>query len=118
MRAIDNDGRQPSHPTDRYTLDHPSSNDFAGPSSRSDPETSGSDIESIASERNSDTAFDPGNESGIVDTDVELESVIPDDASQHPSSLEQVSSSYAFDLWPSLTVTPSPWYTTGYRLVC
>ncbi|KAH9168244.1 hypothetical protein EDB89DRAFT_1855714 [Lactarius sanguifluus] len=96
MRAIDDGGRRPSLPTNRYTLDRPGS-DSAGPSSRSNPETSGSDSEPIASGSTSDIDLDPGNESGVVDTDVELEGIAPDDASQHTFGLEQVRSSYTFD---------------------
>ncbi|KAI9437463.1 hypothetical protein H4582DRAFT_2077012 [Lactarius indigo] len=75
MRAIDDGGRRPSLPTNRYTVDRPGSDDSAGPSPRSNPETSGSDSEPIAS--------------GVVDTDVELEGIAPDDASQHTFGLEQ-----------------------------
>lgn len=97
MRAIDDGGRRPSLPTNRYTLDHPSSDDPAGPSSRSNPETSGSDSEPIASGSTSDVDFDPGNESGVVDTDVELEGIALDDASQHTFGLEQCADWYVVD---------------------
>ncbi len=92
MRAIDDGGRRPSLPTNRNTLDRPSSDDSAGPSPRSNPEASGSDSEPMVSGNTSDVEFDPGNESGIVDTDVELEGLAPDDASQHTFGLEQVRS--------------------------
>ena len=82
-RAIVDSGHQPSRPTNQFTPGHPGSDDFAGPSSRSDPGSSGSDTEPLASGSASDTESDPGNESGVVDTDIELESIAPDDASQH-----------------------------------
>ncbi|KAH9059004.1 hypothetical protein EDB87DRAFT_833794 [Lactarius vividus] len=91
IRAIDDGrgGRRPSLPTNRYTLDRPGSDDSAGPSSRPNQETSGSDSEPIASGSASDIDLDPGNESGVVDTDVELEGIAPDGASQHTFGLEQ-----------------------------
>jgi len=61
------------------------------------PEVSGSDSEPIASESTSDIDSDPGNESGVVDTDVELEGIAPEDASQHTFGLKKVRSSYAFN---------------------
>ena len=97
MRAIDDGGRRPSLPTNQYTSDRPSTDDAAGPSSRSNPETSGSDSEPLASGNTSDVDFDPGSESGVVDTDVELEGIAPDDSSQHTFGLDQVRSPYAFD---------------------
>lgn len=95
IRAIDDGGRRPSLPTNRYTLDRPCSDNLAGPSPRSNPETSGSDSDPIASGSTSDIDFDPGSESGVVDTDVELEGIVPDDASQRTFGLEQVRSCYA-----------------------
>ena len=89
MRAIDDGTRRPSLPTNRFTLDRPSSDDLPGPSSRSNPETSGSDSEPITSGGTSEIDFDLGNESVVVDTDVELEGLAPDDASQHTFGLDQ-----------------------------
>ena len=40
---------------------------------------------------------DPGSDSGVADTDVELECTTPDGTSQRAFGLEQVSSSYTFD---------------------
>jgi hypothetical protein len=92
-RTIVDSRRQTSRPTNQYDLGyHPGSGDFAvGSSSRSDLETFGSDSEP------SDIEFDPGSESGVVDTDIELEDIVPDNASQHTFGPEQVRSSYAFD---------------------
>ncbi|KAI9453771.1 hypothetical protein BJY52DRAFT_799038 [Lactarius psammicola] len=181
-RAIDDGGRRPSLPINRYTLGRPNADDFGGPLSRSNPETSGSDSEPIqkksthtmstsgsGSETPSRTPkytertelppklpvtdrfskrkkvatpsnqtqrrptpirnlanapkttgemmwnpqtlrwegndraggtpsiySDPGNESGVVDTDVELEDIAPEDASLYTLG-EPVRSSYAFD---------------------
>ena len=81
--AIVNSGHPPLRPTSQSTLGHTGYGDIAGPSSRSDPETSGSDTEHLASGSASDIESDLGNESGVVDTDIELESIAPDDASQH-----------------------------------
>ncbi|KAI0249596.1 hypothetical protein BJV78DRAFT_1155675 [Lactifluus subvellereus] len=96
MRAIDDGGRRPSLPTNLYTPDRPSADGLPGPSSRRHPEASGSDSDPIASGSASDADFDAGNESGIVDTDVELDA-IPDDASQNTFGLNQVRSPYSFD---------------------
>lgn len=98
MRAIDDGGRRPSLPTNRITPDRPTTDDLPGPSSLSNPEASGSDSEPLASGNTSDVEFDPGSESGVVDTDVELEGLASDDASLHTFGWEQVRSSYAFHL--------------------
>ena len=90
IRAIDDGRRRPSLPTNQITSDRPSTDDTPGPSSRSTPERSSSDSEAIASGNTSDVEFDPGNDSGVVDTDVELEGIAPDDASQRTFGLEQV----------------------------
>lgn len=73
MRATDVSERQASLPTNRITVGLPGSEAFAGPSFHSDPETSGSDAELLTSGTSSDTAFYHGNESCVIDTDVELE---------------------------------------------
>ncbi|KAI9457428.1 hypothetical protein F5148DRAFT_1151177 [Russula earlei] len=87
MRAIDDGGRRPSLPTNLFPPDA---------SSRPHPEASGSDSDPFASGNASDVEFDPGNESGIVDTDVELEGISLDDAQNLP--LDQVRRSpYPFD---------------------
>ena len=92
-RTIVDSRRQTLRPTNQYDLGHhPGSGDFAArSSSRSDLDTFGSDSEPP------DIEFDPGSESGVVDTDIELESIVPDDASQHTFGPEQVRSSHAFD---------------------
>ena len=108
IRAIDNGGRRPSLPTNLDTSDRPSTDGTAGPSSRSNPETSGSDSEPLASGNTSDIDFDPGSESGVVDTDVELEGIAPDDSSQHTFGLDQVRSSYAFDFVAKFDCAPPP----------
>ncbi|KAF8267673.1 hypothetical protein EI94DRAFT_1700844 [Lactarius quietus] len=97
IRAIDVGARRPSLPTNQYTSNHPTTDDLAGPSSRSNPETSGSDSEPIASGNTSDIEFDGGNDSGVVDTDVELESIAPDDASQRTFGLIQCADWYIVD---------------------
>jgi hypothetical protein len=58
---------------------------------------SGSDSDPIAPNSASDPEFDPGNESGIVDTDVELEGIAPDDMLQNTFGLNQVRPSYTSD---------------------
>jgi hypothetical protein len=99
MRAIDDGRRRSSLPTNWPTLNRPGSDhELAGPSTYSDLETSGSDNEPIASGTSSYIEFDPGKGPGVVDTDVELEGIIPDNASQHTfGGWEQVRSSYAFN---------------------
>jgi len=97
MRAIDDGGRRPSLPANIYIPDRPSTDSLSGPSSRRHPETSGSDSDPIAPSSASDPEFDPGNEFGIVDTDVELEGIAPDDMSQNTFGLDQVRSSYTPD---------------------
>jgi hypothetical protein len=99
MRAIDDGGRRPSLPTNLYTPDRPNAENLPGPSSRGRREASGSDSDPIASgsASDADAEFDTGNESGIVDTDVELEGIAPDDASQNTFGPDQVRSLYAFD---------------------
>ncbi|KAI0292696.1 hypothetical protein B0F90DRAFT_1822679 [Multifurca ochricompacta] len=97
MRAIDDGGRRPSLPTNRYIPDRSTAENLPGPSSRRFPEAPGSDSDPVTSGSASDAEIDPGNESGIVDTDVELEGIAPDDASQNTFGLDQVRSQYAFD---------------------
>ena len=83
-RAVDDNPRRSSLPTNWSTVNRLSSgHELAGPSTYSDLETSGSDNEPIASGPSSYIEFDPGNGPGVVDTDVELEGIIPDNASQH-----------------------------------
>jgi hypothetical protein len=90
-RATDESERQASRPTNRITVGLPGSEDFAGPSFRSDTETSGSDAESLTSGASSDTAFYPGNESCVIDTDVELECT-----SRHTFTRKEVRSPCSF----------------------
>ena len=98
MRAIDDGGRRPSLPTNLYIPDHPPSlGGTCDSSSHRDPDASGSDSDLIAPSSASDPDFDLGNDSGIVDTDVELEGIVPDDASQNTFGLDQVRSPYASD---------------------
>lgn len=104
MRAIDDGGRRPSLPTNIYTTDHHGANDLPSPSTSRSAEASGSDSDPIASGNASDADFDRGCESGIVDTDVELEGIAPDDTSQNTFGFEQVRFSYAIDPRPDLMV--------------
>ncbi len=97
MRAIDDGGRRPSLPTNLYIPDRPGMDSLPGPASRRYLEASGSDSDPIAPSSASDPEFDHGNESGIVDTDVELEGIAPDDASQNTFGLDQVRSLYTSD---------------------
>ena len=97
MRAIDDGGRRPSLPTNLYIPDRPSPDGPGGSSSHRLPDASGSDSDPIAPSSASDPEFDLGNESGIVDTDVELEGIVPDDASQNTFGLDQVRSPYTSD---------------------
>ena len=105
MRAIDDGGRRPSLPTNLYIPDRPS---LDGPSSHRLPDASGSDSDPIAPSSASDPEFDLGNESGIVDTDVELEGIVPDDASQNTFGLDQVRSPYTSDSGAESDVDASP----------
>jgi hypothetical protein len=95
MRAIDDGGRRPSLPTNIYTHDRRGDDNLPSTSSRRHAEASESDSDAITSGNVSDADFDRGSESGIVDTDVELEGG-PDDTSQNTFGFDQVSS-YAFD---------------------
>jgi hypothetical protein len=97
MRAIDDGGRRPSLPTNLYITDRPSTDSVPGPSSRRHPETSGSDSDPIAPSSASDPEFDPGNESGIVDTDVELEGIPPNYRPRNTFGVDQVRSPYTSD---------------------
>jgi hypothetical protein len=92
MRAIDDGGRRPSLPTNIYTPDRHGAEDRPSPSSGRDAEASGSDSDPIASGSASDADFDR-DESGIVDTDVELDSL---DHSQNTFGFDQVRS-FVFD---------------------
>lgn len=96
MRAIDDGGRRPSRPTNLYTSDRRST-DSTSDSSHRYPEASGDDSDAMASSYTFDADFGPGNESGIVDTDVELDGVLSDDASQHTFGLDHVRSPTASD---------------------
>jgi hypothetical protein len=99
MRAIDDGGRRPSLPTNLDTPDRPNAESLPGPSSRGRREASGSDSDPIASgsASDADAEFDTGNESGIVDTDVELEGIAPDDASQNTFGPDQCADWYIVD---------------------
>ena len=88
MRAADDSERQASFSTNRITAGFPDFENFAAPS---DPETSGSDADFSTSGTSSETAFDPGNESCVIDTDVELECT-----SRHIFTQEEVRSLYSF----------------------
>lgn len=92
MRAIDDGGRRPSLPTNLYIPDRPSADGPSGSSSHRYPDASGSDSDPIAPSSASDPDFDLGNESGIVDTDIEIEGIVPDDSSHHTFGLDQVCS--------------------------
>lgn len=108
MRAIDDGGRRPSLPTNLYIPDRPSSDGPSGSSSHHHPDASGSDSDPIAPSSASDPDFDLGNDSGIVDTDVELEGIVPDDASQNTFGLDQVRSPYTSDSGAESDVDASP----------
>ena len=97
MRAIDDGGRRPSLPTNIYTLDRHGADNLPSPSTCRSAEASGSESDPIASGNASDAEFDRGCESGIVDTDVELEGIGPDDTSQNTFGFDQVRFSCAFD---------------------
>ena len=97
MRAIDDGGRRPSLPTNIYTPDRRGDDNLPSTSSRRHAEAYGSDSDAITSGNASDADFDRACESGIVDTDVELEGMAPDDTSQNTFGFDQVSSLYAFD---------------------
>jgi hypothetical protein len=90
MRAIDDGGRRPSLPTNIYTPDRRGDDNLPS-SSRRHAEASGSDSDAITSGNASDADFDRGCESGIVDTDVELEGMAPDDTSQNTFGFDEVS---------------------------
>lgn len=94
MRAIDDGGRRPSLPTNIYTPDRRGDDNLPSTSSRRHAEASESDSDAITSGNASDADFDRG---GIVDTDVELEGMAPDDTSQNTFGFDQVSFFYAFD---------------------
>jgi hypothetical protein len=89
MRAIDDGGRRPSLPTNIYTVDRHDADNLPSPSTSRSAEASGSDSDPIASGNASDADFDRGCESGIVDTDVELEGIAPDDTSQNTFGFDQ-----------------------------
>jgi hypothetical protein len=91
MRAIDDGGRRPSLPTNIYTPDRRGDDNLPSTSSCRHAEASGSDSDAITSGNASDADFDRGSESGIVDTDVELEGMAPDDTSQNTFGFDQVS---------------------------
>jgi hypothetical protein len=97
MRAIDDGGRRPSLPTNIYTLDRHGADNLPSPSTCRSVEASGSDSEPIPSCDASDADFDRGCESGIVDTDVELEGITPDDTSQNTFGFDQVRPFHAVD---------------------
>jgi hypothetical protein len=90
MRAIDDGGRRPSLPTNIYTPHPHGADDRPGPSSGRYEEAPGSDSDPITSGNTSDADFDRECESGIVDTDVELEGIVPDDHSQNTFGFDQV----------------------------
>ena len=94
MRTADDSERQAPFSTNRITAGLPDSENFAAPS---DPETSGSDAEFSTSGTSSETAFDPGNESCVIDTEVELECT-----SRHIFTQEEVRSLYSFRLVAAL----------------
>jgi hypothetical protein len=91
MRAIDDGGRRPSLPTNIYTPDRRGDDNLPTTSSRRHAGASGSDSDAITSGNASDADFDRGCESGIVDTDVELEGLVPDDTSQNTFGFDPVS---------------------------
>ena len=91
MRAIDDGGRRPSLPTNIFTPDRRGDDNHPSTSSHRRAEASGSDSDAITSGNASDADFDRGCESGIVDTDVELEGMAPDDTSQNTFGFDQVS---------------------------
>jgi hypothetical protein len=109
MRAIDDGGRRPSLPTNIYSLDRRGADNLPSPSTCRSAEASGSESDPITSGNVSDAEFDRGCESGIVDTDVELEGIAPDDTSQNTFGFDQVRSSYAFDF----EAESDPRHTTG-----
>jgi hypothetical protein len=108
MRAIDDGGRRPSLPTNIYTVDRHDADNLPSPSTSRSAEASGSDSDPIASGNASDADFDRGCESGIVDTDVELEGIAPDDTSQNTFGFDQVRFSYAIDPTGLMVMVPSP----------
>jgi hypothetical protein len=97
MRAIDDGGRRPSLPTNVYSPDRHGDDNLHSTSSRHSAEASGSDSDAITSGNASDTDFERGCESGIVDTDVELEGITSDGTSQNTFGFDQVGFFYAFD---------------------
>lgn len=115
MRAIDDGGRRPSLPTNIYTTDRRGDDNPPSTSSRGHGEASESDSDAITSGNASDADFDRGCESGIVDTDVELEGLAPDDTSQNTFGFDQVSFFYVADFeaesdGPLATQQGEDWY--------
>jgi len=117
MRAIDDGGRRPSLPTNIYTPDRRGDDNLPSTSSRRHAVAPESDSDAITSGNASDADFDRGCESGIVDTDVELEGMAPDDTSQNTFGFDQVSVFYAFgfdsesdDDGPLATQQCEDWY--------
>ncbi|KAF8269282.1 hypothetical protein EI94DRAFT_1015639 [Lactarius quietus] len=97
MQAIDEGGPRHPLPTYQYTSDRPNTDDLASPSSRSNPRMSDSDSEPIVSANTSDIESDAGDDTGVVDTDVELTCNASDDASQRTFGLAQRADWYIVD---------------------
>ncbi|KAI0266989.1 hypothetical protein BC834DRAFT_842712 [Gloeopeniophorella convolvens] len=121
MRAIDDGGRRPSLPTNLYTSNRPGaqppSDDVAGPSPRPYTDAPGSDSDPTTSGNVSEADIDPGNESGFVDTDVEFDGIVPDDASQHTFGLEKVRSPYFSDSEAESDCEPGTQQYADYYIV-